>query len=84
MKTSFDSMQRAFDNRLPPSYFDDGSEREVWEENLDICDVLDNDEINTILWAHLADQPWFMDRLDTMWAKYLRDSEADGHYGEAA
>jgi hypothetical protein len=93
---SFNAAQRAWDNRSDPRLEDDdSSERESWESDLDIFDLLTSDEIDEALWAHLSTQPWFQERLDERWESYKDDcrrqdaedaaaSRAEDSYWEAA
>jgi hypothetical protein len=66
----FDSAQRAYDNQSDPHLEDDGTEREKWEQDIDLTDILDGEVINQLLWDYAAEDSLFKAKLDEAFEKY--------------
>lgn len=80
---NFDSAQRAYDNLSDPKLEDDGTERENWEADIDLVELLDGEVINQLLWDYAKEDSLFKRILDDAWEKYLEKQKQDA-YDEAA
>ena len=68
---AFAAAQSAYDNALPPSYFDTSDVgRDDWESTLELTELLDGEVIEQLLWE-IADKPYIRDKIDAAWADHL-------------
>jgi hypothetical protein len=70
----FDSAQRAYDNQSDPRLEDDGTEREEWEQDIDLLDILDGEVINQLLWDYASEDSLFKRILDAAFEKYRENT----------
>lgn len=70
----FDAAQRAYDNQSDPKLEDDGTEREEWEQDIDLLDILDGEVINQLLWDYAAEDSLFKRKLDEAFEKYQENA----------
>jgi hypothetical protein len=71
----FDSAQRAYDNQSDPRLEDDGSEREQWEAEVDLIEVLGEEITNQLLWDYAAEDSLFKRMLDNAWDRHVRKQD---------